>query len=58
LRCNKWSICYRSKSIHVHRYSGMDPEVGYGSGHTVGSGIDLGYYPAHGHSWLVPTSNS
>ncbi len=27
-------------------YSGMDPEVGYGSGHTVGSGIDLGYYPS------------
>lgn len=27
-------------------YSGMDPEVGYGSGHSVGSGIDLGYYPS------------
>jgi TonB-linked SusC/RagA family outer membrane protein len=27
-------------------YSGMDPEVGYGSGYTVGSGIDLGYYPS------------
>lgn len=27
-------------------YSGMDPEVGYGSGSTVGSGIDLGYYPS------------
>jgi|AGTN01.1.fsa_nt_gi TonB-linked outer membrane protein, SusC/RagA family/TonB-dependent outer membrane receptor, SusC/RagA subfamily, signature region len=27
-------------------YSGMDPEVGYGSGYSVGSGIDLGYYPS------------
>jgi TonB-linked SusC/RagA family outer membrane protein len=27
-------------------YSGMDPEVGYGSGYSWGSGIDLGYYPS------------
>lgn len=27
-------------------YSGMDPEIGYGSGYSWGSGIDLGYYPS------------
>ncbi len=27
-------------------YSGMDPEIGYGSGFSWGSGIDLGYYPS------------
>ena len=27
------------------RYSGMDPEIGYGGGDAWASGIDLGYYP-------------
>lgn len=27
------------------KYTGMDPEVGYGGGDTWASGIDLGYYP-------------
>lgn len=27
------------------KYSGMDPEVGYGGGESWASGIDLGYYP-------------
>lgn len=27
-------------------YDGMDPEVGYGSGYSWASGIDIGYYPS------------
>ena len=27
------------------KYSGMDPEVGYGGGNSWSSGVDLGYYP-------------
>lgn len=29
----------------ITKYSGMDPEVGYGGGEAWASGIDLGYYP-------------
>lgn len=29
----------------ITRYSGMDPEIGYGAGDSWASGIDLGYYP-------------
>ena len=27
------------------KYTGMDPEVGYGGGNIWSSGVDLGYYP-------------
>lgn len=29
----------------ITKYSGMDPEVGYGGGENWANGIDLGYYP-------------
>lgn len=29
----------------ITKYSGMDPEIGYGAGDNWASGIDLGYYP-------------
>ncbi len=29
----------------ITKYSGMDPEIGYGAGDSWASGIDLGYYP-------------
>lgn len=29
----------------ITRYSGMDPEIGYGAGDSWAQGIDLGYYP-------------
>ena len=34
------------------KYSGMDPEVGYGDDHSWVSGIDNGYYPSS-NSWQV-----
>lgn len=34
------------------KYSGMDPEVGYGAGQGWASGIDLGYYPGS-RSYMV-----
>ena len=34
------------------KYSGMDPEVGFGNGTTWASGIDNGYYPSS-NSWQV-----
>lgn len=34
------------------KYSGMDPEVGFGNGASWASGIDCGYYPSS-RSWLV-----
>ena len=37
------------------RYSGMDPEIGYGGGDAWASGIDLGYYPGS-RSYLVGLS--
>lgn len=30
----------------ITKYSGMDPEVGYGAGYEWASGIDCGYYPS------------
>ena len=34
------------------KYSGMDPEVGFGNGSSWASGIDCGYYPSS-NSWQV-----
>ena len=34
------------------KYSGMDPEVGFGNGSSWASGIDCGYYPSS-NSWMV-----
>ena len=34
------------------KYSGMDPEVGFGNGASWASGIDCGYYPSS-NSWMV-----
>ena len=33
------------------KYSGMDPEVGFGNGTSWASGIDIGYYPSS-HAWI------
>ena len=32
--------------ITFTKYSGFDPEVGYGDGESWASGIDIGYYPS------------
>lgn len=37
------------------KYSGMDPEIGYGAGDSWASGIDLGYYPGS-RSFLIGLS--
>ena len=37
------------------KYSGMDPEIGYGAGNNWASGIDLGYYPGS-RSYLIGLS--
>lgn len=37
------------------KYSGMDPEIGYGGGDSWASGIDLGYYPGS-RSYLIGLS--
>jgi TonB-linked SusC/RagA family outer membrane protein len=37
------------------KYSGMDPEVGFGNGASWASGIDCGYYPSS-NSWQVGLS--
>ncbi len=37
------------------KYSGMDPEIGYGAGDGWASGIDLGYYPGS-RSYLIGLS--
>lgn len=37
------------------KYSGMDPEIGYGGGNNWASGIDLGYYPGS-RSYLIGLS--
>ena len=34
------------------KYSGMDPEIGYGGGDNWATGIDLGYYPGS-RSYMV-----
>ena len=41
-----------SNMITFTKYSGMDPEVGFGNGTSWASGIDNGYYPA-AKSWQV-----
>jgi len=37
--------------ITITKYSGMDPEIGYGNGDSWASGIDVGNYPSS-NSWI------
>ena len=57
-RLFKWKACQRIRAyvsaqnmLTFTKYSGMDPEIGYGDGQGWMSGVDVGNYPSS-RAWI------